>query len=170
MSAIKLPEPGLLATFVNSMSITKESPCGTGNIDGTCNTSMAVVSYVMNIAGSNFLKIYNGPKCKHGYPTSAGNMAYMLDNYAMHAIKGPCTPDWQTLLRGSVALLMYHKLWGENVHAFDVWVSNKCAFYPELMTQGTAKELWIWPIGKSPKLASAKKPQHHHAKHKVAIF
>lgn len=163
MAKIKLPEPGPLANFVQIVKNTKEKPCAGGNLSALCNTTTVMTAYTLTFAGSNLLKMYNGPKCPHGYPTSAGAMAYMLDNFASHAIKAPCTPEWKNLLRGSVAILMYHNVWGEKVHLFDIWSIDKCAFYPELFNSNTAKELWIWPLGKAPKLHT-KKTRHHRQK------
>lgn len=169
MATIKLPEPGLLATFARVIKASEETPCN-GNLIRGCQTTTVEVAYAMNVAGSNFLKVYNGPRCPHGYPTSEGAMAYMLDNYSgMHAIKAPCTPDWKSLLQGTVAILFYvNAHGGDRPHAFDIWAVNKALFHPEILNAGAAKELWIWSLGKAPKIHMAK--QHHKPKHKVAIF
>lgn len=171
MSTIKLPEPGLLATFARAIRANDESPCAGNKIRG-CDSTTVEVAYAMNVAGSNFLKVYNGPRCPHGYPTSEGSMAYMLDNYSgLHAIKAPCTPDWKSLLHGTVAILFYMKAHGgDRPHAFDIWAVNKALFHPEILDAGAAKEVWIWSLGKAPKVQMAKKQHHSHKKHKVAIF
>lgn len=173
MAAIKLPEAGPLANLVRIMLANNESPCGQ-HPSVSCAPSTAMTAFALHGAGSNLLKLYNGRRCSHGYPSSGGPMAYLLDNFAgMHAIKGPCSPDWKSLLNGTVAILMYKGIFGlETNNAFDIWAIDKCAFgNPFILSQGKAQELWIWPLGKAAaKLSSAKKKHHHKAKAKVAIF
>ena len=168
MSKIKLPDANYLASFVRAMKANNETCCGT-TAGGLCNSSTVLTAYALKAAAMK-LDFYHGNTCPHGHPTSGGQLGYLLENYAAPAIKADCDPSWKSLLRGSVAILMYYHAYGDpHYNPLDLWSIDNC-FHPQIMEQSAAQGIWIWTLGNvtSPKIHTKHaKPK---AKHAPVIF
>jgi hypothetical protein len=168
MSIIKLPDAKFLASFVQSMKSTGESPCG-ANAPEICQSSTVKTCYALAAVGMKF-NFYNGRKCPHGHPTSGGQLGYILDNYAAPAVKAPCDPGWKSLLHGSVALLMYHHALGDpKYNPIDLWCIDG-SFLQDILEQGAAKSIWIWTLGNVSNSKIKSRHSRHSAKHAPMIF
>jgi hypothetical protein len=163
MSKLRFPETGLIAMLARSIKSNQE-PCH--EFSDECNTSTVKAWYTLRESGLKVPGYYHGRKCKHGYPTSAGPLAYILDNYVQRAERFPCDPALVHMLRGTVSLMLFKNIHGTGGKSeLDLWVTDRCEWMSLL--GGLAEEVWLWPLGNFNYKTFTKAPRRRKAAHAV---
>lgn len=164
MSKLRFPEAGLVAMLARSIRSNQE-PCH--EFSDECNTSTVKAWYTLREAGLK-LPGYQGRRCRHGYPTSAGPLAYILDNYVERAERFQCDPALVHMLRGGVSLMLFKNIHGTGGKSeLDLWVTDRCEWMSLL--GGLSEEVWLWPLGLFNYKPYAKTPKRK-KQSRVVIF
>lgn len=158
MSKVKLGNGASLESYLRRSNSATKCDCIGADVGGILSS--------MVMAGSNLYHLYNGPRCIHGEPLKAANVAYIVDNYYESAIKikGKIEiKQWLShLMKGSVALVFFKSNSKFGGTALDLYLGDK--LWVNSGVADEAAEMWVWCMG-SP-LKSLK--SHRHTQHKVA--
>jgi hypothetical protein len=127
-------------------------------------TDVGSILSAMSMAGSNLYHLYNGPRCVHGQPLKAANVAYIVDNFYEQAIKVKGQINIQSwlnqMMKGSVALVFFRSNGQFGGTALDLYLGDHLYINSGVST--LADEMWVWCMGSPLKSLKQHKHKTHH--------